>query len=135
MAGETTVQLAATTPVFKPLGLTMAGKPISFELAATDTQTDDVHVVGYLPAGVTFVGAILKTDDLDSGSEALVFTLLVGSTTFDTCTIAQSFAGLIMTGDFITTTAETPIYLKATTAAATGAAGTVNFMPLYVEAQ
>lgn len=135
MAGETTVQLAATTPVYKPLGLTMAGKPISFELAATDTQTDDVHVVGYLPAGVTFVGAILKTDDLDSGSEALVFTLLVGSTTFDTCTIAQSFAGLIMTGDFITTTVETPIYLKATTAATTGAAGTVNFMPLYVEAQ
>lgn len=135
MAGETVVQVAATKPVFKPLGLTMAGKPVSFEVLSTETETDDIHVVGYLPAGVTFVGAILKTDDLDSGSEALVFTLLVGTTTFDTCTVAQSFAGLLMTGDFITTTAETVLYLKSTTAAATGAAGTVNFMPLYVEAQ
>lgn len=135
MAGETTVQLTATAPVFKPLGLTMAGKPISFEVTATDTQSNDIHVVGYLPAGVTFVGAILKTDDLDSGSEALVWTLLVGSTTFDTATNAAAFAGLVMTGDFITTTAETPIYLKSTTAATTGEAGTVNFMPLYVEAQ
>lgn len=135
MAGETVTQVAATAAVFKPLGQTLAGKPVSFEVTDAQTETDDIHVVGYLPAGVTFVGAILKTDDLDSnGSEALVWTLLVGATAFDTATNAAALAGLVMTGDFITTTAETTLYLKSTTAAATAAAGTVNFMPLYVEA-
>lgn len=134
MAGETVVQQAATTPVFKPLGQTLAGKPISFEVTDTQTQLNDVHVVGYLPAGVTFVGAILKTDDLDSGSEALVWTLNVGATAFDTATNAAALAGLVMTGDFITTTAETRLTLVATTASTTAAAGTINFIPLYVEA-
>lgn len=132
MAGETVTQVAATTPVFQPLGPMLGGKAVSFEVLSTETQLNDIHVVGYLPAGVTFCGAILKTDDLDSGSEALVWTLLVGSTAFDTATNAAALAGLIMTGDFITTTAETVLYLKATTAANTGAAGTINFMPLYI---
>lgn len=134
MAGETVNQVGATSAVFQPLGQMLAGKPVSFEVLDTETQLNDVHLVGYIPAGVTFVGAILKTDDLDSGSEALVWTLLVGSTAFDTATNAAALAGVVMTGDFITTTAETAVYLKATTAATTGAAGTVNFMPLYVGA-
>lgn len=135
MAGETVVQLAATTPVFSPLGQLVAGKAVSFEVTETQTEADDVHTIGYLPSGVTFVGAILKTDDLDSdGSEALEWTLLVGSTAFDTATNAAALAGLVMTGDFITTTAETVVYLKSTTAATAGAAGTVNIIPLYTGA-
>lgn len=135
MAGEQVNQVGATSSIFSPLGQMLAGKPISFEVTTAQTELDDVHLVGYLPAGVTFVGAILKTDDLDANAgEALVWTLLVGSTAFDTATNAAALAGLVMTGDFITTTAETAIYLKATTAAATAAAGTVNFLPLYVGA-
>lgn len=132
MAGETVVQLAATTPVFSPLGQLVAGKAVSFEVTDTQTETDDIHTVGYLPAGVTFVGAILKTDDLDSdGSETLEWSLLIGSTVFDTATNAAALAGVFMTGDFITTTAETVVYLKSTTAATGAAAGTVNIIPLY----
>lgn len=135
MAGETVSKVLTTDPVYFPLGPVAAGKPIKFEALTTELQLADQYIVGYIPAGATFVGAILKTDDLDANAgEALVWTLLVGSTEFDTATNAVAAAGVIMTGDFITVTAETPIYLNASTAAATAAAGTINFMPLYVGA-
>lgn len=134
MAGETVAKVLTTDPVYYPLGPIAAGKPISFEALSTESQLADQFIVGYVPAGATFVGAIVKTDDLDSGSEALVWDIVVGTTVFDSFTTAVALAGLFATGDFITVTAETPIYLKASTAAATGAAGTINFMPVYVGA-
>lgn len=133
MAGETVVKATTADAVYSPLGpLLSGGKPIKFEALAAELELADQYLIGYIPAGVTFVGAILKTDDLDSGSEALVWTLNVGAVAFDTTTNALAFAGILMTGDFITTTAETPIYLIASTAATTAAAGTINFMPLYL---
>lgn len=135
MAGETVNQAGATSPAFSPIGSLLAGKPLKFEVTTAQIETADLHLVGYVPAGVTFVGYLLKTDDLDTGSEEMIFDVLVGATTFDSgVTIAQATAGIIGTGDFITTTAETAIYLKIATDAATAAAGTVNFLPLYVGA-
>ncbi len=102
------------------------------EFLSTDTQLNDVNVMGYLPANALVHGIALFTDDLDSGSEALVWSVLLGTTAyFAGVTVATSKAGTFQVGEPILTTAVTAVNLKATTAAATGAAGTVSISVFY----
>lgn len=133
MAGETS-SLYTNEPL--PVSKTAKGLIAYYktaEIATTQLETNDLTQISRLPPGAVLVGAILKTDDLDSnGSEALVWTLQVGDTAYKAgITNATAFAGTFIAGAPITTTTETAVYLKSTTAAATGAAGTVDLTLLY----
>lgn len=120
MAGET-VDLSTQDFGWKPHGKAALGMLAkTWECVAGELETDDQYLVGYLPDGATVVAAIFKTDDLDTdASVALVWTLLIGSTTFATCANDTAKAGTTLYGDHVTCSGNTPVYLKATTAAAT----------------
>lgn len=136
MAGETTVDLVTTTPLYisKSVGQLVA-QAHTVEVRTTDLATNDITGICKLPAAATLMAVILQTDDLDTdGSVALVWSILVGTTVFvagignDTAkagTLAVGSAG------HVSVTADTVVSLKATTAAATAAAGTVNMTLIY----
>lgn len=135
MAGETTIDLIPTTPLFvsKSVGQ-LVGQTFSVALRTTDLATNDITGVGKVPANSTTLGFFLQTDDLDSnGSEALVWTVLIGSTSVQAgITNATAKAGTFFACTTpVTVTTDTIIYMKSTTAAATAAAGTVNITPVY----
>lgn len=137
MAGETTTDLVTTNPLYtsKSCGQLVA-QPHSVEVRTTDLATNDITGICKVPAGSTVIGFILQTDDLDTDvSVALVWSILIGSTAFNTA-IANDTAkvGTFVVGSagHVTVTADTIVSLKATTAAATAAAGTVNLTPLYI---
>lgn len=137
MAGETTTDLIPTSPLYtsKSVGQ-MVAQPFSVELRTTDLATNDITGVGKVPAYATVLGFFFQTDDLDSnGSEALVWSVLVGTTVVQAgITNAVAKAGTFFscsTGP-LTVTADTVINLKATTAAGTAAAGTANITPVYI---
>jgi len=137
MAGETTTDLVTyTAPLLtsKSVGAVVA-QPFSVELRTTDMATNDITGVARVPLGATVLAFILQTDDLDTdGSVALVWSIYVGSTLFasgianDT---AKAGTWVVGAAGHVTVTADTIVYLKATTAAATAAAGTVNITPIY----
>lgn len=138
MAGETTTDLVTTTPLCasRSAGEVIA-QPHSVEFRTTDVALNDITGVCRVPAGATVIGFILQTDDLDSGSEALVFSILIGTTVFKAgITLAVAKAGTFAVGasGHVTVTADTIVSLKATTAAATAVAGTVNLTPVYITA-
>lgn len=138
MAGETTTDLVLTNiPLLtsKSVGQLVA-QPWSVEARTTDEATNDITAVAKVPKGATVVGIIFQTDDLDANaSEALVWSLYVGATLVKagiTNAAAQVGALYVPTGGPITVTADTFVNIKATTAAGTAAAGTVNTTPLYI---
>lgn len=138
MAGETTVDLVTTAPLCtsKSAGQLVA-QTHTVEFRTTDLALNDITGVCKVPAGATVVGIILQTDDLDSGAEALVFSIYIGTTVWKAgITLATAKAGTWTVGASgnCEVTADTIIYLKATTAAATAVAGTVNVTPLYFTA-
>lgn len=137
MAGETTVDLIPTGPLYtsKSAGQVVA-QPFSVELRTTDLALNDITGVGKVPAASTTLGFFFMTDDLDSGSEALVWSIYIGDTAVATgITNAVAKAGATffpcITGP-VTVTTDTIVYLKATTAAATAVAGTANVTPMYI---
>jgi hypothetical protein len=100
---------------------------------STETQLNDVMEVGYIPAGVTVIGFFFASTDLDTGSPAVVQQILLGSTALVSgITCAQGGTADFFTCTPTATTAATLLKIKTTTAAATGAAGTVYLTPLYV---
>jgi len=141
MAGETTTDLVTTaTPLYvsKSVGQVVA-QPHTVEVRTTDLATNDITGICKVPKGATVIGFILQTDDLDTdGSVALVWSILIGTTVFvagianDTAK-AGTFA--VGSSGHVTVTADTVVSLKATTAAATAAAGTVNLTPLYITSE
>jgi hypothetical protein len=100
--------------------------------------TNDITGVCKVPLGATVLAFILQTDDLDTnGSVALVWSIYIGSVLFqsgianDTAKVGTYVVGI--TGP-ITVTADTIVYMKATTAAGTAAEGLLNITPLYITA-
>jgi hypothetical protein len=137
MAGETTVDLVPSSPSFvsKSVGQVVA-QPFTVALRTTDLALNDITGVGKVPANSTTLGFHFFTDDLDSGSEALVWSIYIGTTAVATgITNAVAKAGATyfpcITGP-VTVTAETIVYLKATTAAATAVAGNCVLTPMYI---
>jgi hypothetical protein len=138
MAGETTTNLLDyTVPLISSIAAGhLVAQPHSVEIAATQMETNDITGVARIPKNSTLLGFFLQTDDLDSnGSEALVWSVLAGSTALKTgITNANAQVGTFyacVSGP-LTVTADTIINMKSTTAAGTGAAGTINLTPVYV---
>lgn len=136
MAGETTVDLVTTTSLrtSRTVGELIA-QPHSVEVRTTDLATNDITGICKVPKDATVMAFILHTDDLDTNaSVALVWSILVGSTVFaagianDTAKVGTFIIG---SAGHVTVTADTIVSLKATTAAGTAAAGTVNLTPIY----
>ncbi len=133
MAGETTNRFSSTLIPASASNAALVTCYNKFECLVTEQETDDVIKVGTLPANSYLHAVALFTDDLDTdGSVALVWSILVGDTAYkagignDTAK-----AGTIAVGEPIKTTAPTDIYLKATTASATAAEGTVAVTLFY----
>ncbi len=135
MAGETTTDLVPTTPLFtSKMAGSLVAQPFTAALRTTDLATNDITGVGKVPANSTTFGFFFFTDDLDSGSEALVWSIYIGSTavaTGITNAVAKAGTFVACVGGPITVTADTIIYLKATTAAATAVAGNAITTPIY----
>lgn len=135
MAGETTVDLV---PVDNLRTSRTAGEliahPRTVALRTTDLATNDITGVCKVPANSTTYAFQFFTDDLDSGSEALVWSIYIGAVLFKSgITNAVAKAGTFVVGEAgnITVTADTIVYLKATTAAATPVAGNATITPFY----
>lgn len=131
MAGETTTRFSGAVSTSKS-----AGQPVfqfnQYEVLTSELELNDIMKVGEIPANALVHQIILKTDDLDSGSEALVWELLIGTTSYKAgITNAVAFAGTVAVGEPIITTAAANVNLKAATAATTGAAGTISVTICY----
>lgn len=140
MAGETTVDLVSyTAPLVtaKAVGALVA-QPYTVALRTSDLALNDITGVCRIPKGATLMMVGLQSADLDSGSEALVFSVYVGAVLFKSgITLAVAKAGEILFGEAgpLTVTADTIIYLKATTAAATAVAGNIIIVPMYTTSE
>lgn len=124
MAGETVATTALHAPYELPAGLFIV--PLSAAFSTTNNELNDVMEMGYVPANVTIHGFIYSPTDMDSNvSPALVHKITVGTDLATGLTGAQtgakSFVGCVPT----TVTAKTKVTVTSTTAAATGAAGTL----------
>lgn len=135
MAGETTTVSAAT--VRQQQGHAGSGLfPIRFDVAylSTETQLNDVMQAGYLPPGVKVVAVGYHPTDLDTGIAAVVQKVSVGSTDIVTgLTGAQTGAASLtpVTQAYLAAAPSNSrelVTITTTTAAATGAAGTVNLV-------
>jgi hypothetical protein len=134
MAGET-VDKSAQSYAYRPHGKgAVACLANSFECVTAELQLADMWLLGYIPSGATPIFGILKTDDLDTGSEALTFDLVLGSTVFGAgiVSLANAKAGIGIYGDMAAVTGKTAVYLKCHAAATTAAAGTVNAALYYI---
>ena len=137
MAGETTTDLVTTAPLRTSRS---AGELIAqvhtVALRTTDLATNDITGICKVPANSTILGFFFFTDDLDSGSEALVWSILIGTTVVASgITNATAKAGATFfpcAGGPQTVTADTVVSLKATTAAATAVAGNAVLTPIYI---
>jgi hypothetical protein len=125
MAGETSTVSTLDAPYSGVDGVFLV--PFTTAFSSTQNETDDVMQIGYLPANVTVYGFIYAPTDMDSNvSPGLVHKITLGSTDLVTGltgaqTGAKSFQPCVPT----TITAKTLLKVQSTTAAATGAAGTL----------
>ena len=88
--------------------------------------------VGVLPAGVTVVGFLVKSSDMDTGTPALVQELYIGATSVASgITTGQGGTSAFVPCTPTTTTDNTTVYINTTTAAATPVAGTVYVTAIY----
>lgn len=133
MAGETKT-VDSQTFGWKPHGKGAVGcLAKSFEVATTEIQVGDLITLGALPDGAMATHLVLKTDDLDTGTEALKFDVLIGSTVvIDALIVTTTKAGTTCYFDFQTCSGNTLVKLRIDTAAATAAAGTINAALFYV---
>lgn len=132
MAGET-VAVTANKRKFKTTA-PVIGQTWSIAYAATDTQLNDVTEIGYVPANTTLIGFIYAPTDLDEGA-ALVQKITVGSTDVATgLTGGQGGTASFVAIRPVTVTTDTLVKVTSTTAAATGAAGTLHLTALYSNA-
>lgn len=136
MAGETTTDLIPTNPLYtsKSAGQLVA-QTFTVAVRTTDLETNDITGVGKVPNGATVLGFYFFTDDLDSGSEALVWSVLIGTTVVQagiTNAVAKAGTHFACSTGPLAVTADTVINIKSTTAAATGVAGNVKITPIYI---
>jgi hypothetical protein len=108
------------------------GFTMSRALSVTDIIKNIRTAVGVVPANVTVIGFIVKSADLDGGTPALVQSIYLGESVAVTgVTVGQGATAGIFPCVPTRVTADTPIYLNTTTAAATPQAGTVYVTALY----
>ena len=132
MAGETTAVASSARKGghYHPLG--GIGETMSAAFATTQTETNDVVEMGYIPAGVKLLGFLYKPSDMDNGGTALIQKITVGSTDVAAgLTGGQTGAGSFVVIAPYTTTAPTLVSITSTTAPGTPAAGTVDLTPVY----
>ncbi len=124
MAGETS-GTAVAVPYSLPEGSFII--PFTTAFSSTENETADVKNVGYLPKGVKVYGVHYRPTDMDTNvSPALVHKVSVGSTDIVTgLTGGQTGTGQTVPCIPLELTADTLVTITSTTAAATGAAGTV----------
>lgn len=133
-------------PMPAPNGSELVNVRLDMEVTAAQTALGDIYEMGYLPENCALVDAVYVTDDLDSnGTPAMVMSFGVinsGGTDLDTALeasldVAQAGTAARMT---VTPTAlgvvtdgatRKKLGYKVTTAAATGAAGTVSLILSY----
>lgn len=140
MAGETTNQNTANTPLFMPKGSNMACRRKTFEITTGELQLNDVIACIELPAGALIVDGWVAVDDLDSnGSPALVLHvgtgddpdgLLASSSIGQAGGFARFDAALLKDG--VALTVNDTVDVKVATAAATAQAGTVTLCVMYI---
>jgi len=126
MAGETSsVAASAAFGVPKASAVGLVGYPFTVAYVAGELELNDVHEAGYLPPNVTVVGALVKSDDLDTaGSPLVVHKITVGSTDIVTgITAAQTGGQAVYACTPLALTAKTLVKVQTTTAAGTAAAG------------
>ncbi len=125
MAGETTAVASNDVPFELPAGMFLV--PFTLTYSSTQNETNDVMNVGYLPAGATVYGVVYAPTDMDTNvSPAVVHKITVGSTDIVTgLTGAQTGAKSVAVCTPLALTAKTLASVTSTTAAATGAAGTL----------
>ena len=132
MAGETT---SLSDPAeAKRHGRKLSGAGLTYySMTATysatnQLETNDVMEVGYLPSGVTVVGLSYHPTDMDTdGSPAVVQKVTVGSTDVATGLTGAQSGTASFSPVAATDTGSSPALVKitTTTAAATGATGSV----------
>lgn len=130
MAGETTATTALDAPFTVPTGLCLV--PFTTAFSSTQNETDDIMQIGYLPANCTVYGFIYAPTDMDTNvSPGLVHKITLGSTDLVTgLTGAQTGAKTFQPCVPTTITVKTLLSVQSTTAAATGAAGTLYLAAL-----
>jgi len=101
----------------------------------TDNEENDIMEAGYVPAGVTVIGFIVTASVMDTGTVAVVHSVLLGSTALVAgLTNAQTGTSGLYPCTPTTTTAATVVSAKTTTAPDTAAAGTMQITPIYFSA-
>lgn len=125
MAGETTGSPGTEAPFMLPSGQFIV--PFTASYGSAENETNDVKQIGYLPQDVTVYGVHYRPTDMDTNvSPAVVHKVTVGSTDIVTgLTGAQTGTGQTVPCIPLRITAKTLVTVTSTTAAATGAAGTL----------
>ena len=111
-------------------------------VATGDIDANDLVKAFLVKKGQIVVGALLEASDIDTNASPLIV-LAVGDASDDDRFITASNIGqaggatqtLARTGMFYEFTADTDIYVKVTTGAATAAAGTIRVGLLLVNAK
>ena len=142
MAGETTNADGYTATALQTHSKQVGVVDATHEVTTGELELADKIRIGKVPAGATYLGGYLATDDLDSnGTPALVLTLGDDDDAdgiVATGTVGQAAGITRADGAYVTnrttTTAEKTIYVTVGTAAATAAAGTLRaVVEYYVE--
>lgn len=125
MAGETSGTPASQAPFAMPAGQFIV--PFTVAFSSTENETADVKNIGYLPPNLTVYGVHYRPTDMDTNvSPAVVHKVSVGSTDIVTgLTGAQTGTGQTVPCIPLTITTKTLVTVTSSTAAATGAAGTL----------
>jgi len=137
-------------PVVFPSGSEVVAVRFPISLVAADLDVNDIGRVGILPAGCVPVGLLVDSDDLDTGTPAVVLSvglLNAGETDLSTAdadggaawgtglTVAQAGGQVQATSKALSrvtpTQTDRMIGLKVTTAPATKAPGVVGVTLLY----
>lgn len=137
-------------PVVFPSGSEVVAVRFPISLAAADLDANDIGRVGILPAGCVPVGLLVDSDDLDTGTPAVVLSVGVlnaaetdlstadadGGAAWGTgLTVAQAGGQVQVTSKALSrvtpTQTDRMIGLKVTTAPATKAPGVVGVTLLY----
>lgn len=127
---------ANVVPVLKVGGALQVHSFAAVTVATTSTdEQDDVFQIGYLPAGVTVHGFIIKATDMDTGGPTLVTKLRLNAVDLITgITAGQAAGSTVYWCDPTSTAGYEVVDLKVTTAGTTPAQGTVTVRVLYTAA-
>lgn len=157
----TATRAAASFPVFKATGSGVVCAAYGSYTIAAAVEDGDIFEMCKLPAGAVVLGGHLYSDDLDTGTETLDMDIgwaaNGGSGTYDSADpdglgnlgvwtgdvfaagnvanvagIHYPFAGVLLTGELPTFTAETTIQIEANAAGNAGHVGTMSLVVYYV---